>query len=110
MSDLIEQAILARRLMCDGIQAVYGECGCVSFQLKKLIDSKRIRGRRVIYTQGFFRDNKDQLVDHTWLVVYGYILDATVDQFICGKQTKQPGVYYSHPKFDGKSLRERYVS
>ena len=99
--------------------AVFGDCNAVCDLTVKLLGKMGIQAKRV---GGHFRasssdsrynfsgENSDS--EHSWVLVEGYILDPTIDQFFSeldeDMHTKVEGIYFSHPEWDGNRYVKRY--
>lgn len=89
----------------------FGDCNDIVVKTIAELNKLRIPARR---QGGQFISNpsEDEEYDHTWIVIENDIFDPTIDQFFSSLDvdliTKQPGVYYSHPEWDGDWLVKRY--
>ena len=90
----------------------FGDCKELSEETLKLLKQLGIPAR---LSGGTFTTNisDKQSWDHSWIVVSGrWILDVTIDQFFSDLDEdmilKQPGIYYSHPSWDGNTYKDRY--
>lgn len=101
-----------RRYGLSGLtHASFGDCNAVCKLTSSLlgqqdIDSK-VRGHGFIYDL-----SEGESFEHSYVLVDGHILDPTIDQFFSpldvDLHTAVPGVYFSHPDWDGDWLKERY--
>lgn len=109
---VVNAALSARKQgkICD--RAHFGDCKEISEETLKILKRAGIPARMSGGTFITNLENKDSW-DHSWVVVSGkWILDPTIDQFFSDLDEdmilKQPGVYYSHPSWDGNTLSNRY--
>jgi hypothetical protein len=92
-------------------RARFGDCRSTATATVKYLNEMGIPAK---LAGGQFITNpaEDEEWDHSWVQVGQYILDPTVDQFFSSldvdMETKTPGVYYSHPLWDGSGLAKRY--
>jgi hypothetical protein len=109
---IINAAMVARKSVgvCD--RAHFGDCKEISEHTVEVLKRAGIECR---LSGGTFTTNlKDNSSwDHSWVVVANrWILDATIDQFFkdldVDMKTKSPGIYYSHPSWDGNVYKDRY--
>jgi hypothetical protein len=109
---VIDAALAARKNggICD--RAHFGDCKEISQATLQMLQKVGIQAR---LTGGTFitKPKDDESWDHSWLIINNkWILDPTVDQFFSDldvdMHTKTPGIYYSHPNWDGNSLKSRY--
>ena len=102
----------------EGIQrCTFGDCNDICdktlIALKKLHIPARRQSGQFITNPNPPDTDEEETWDHTWIVIENnYIFDPTVDQFFSSLDvdliTKQPGIYYSHPDWDGDWLVKRY--
>jgi hypothetical protein len=90
--------------------ARFGDCKDVSNITIKLLKQRGIKAQ---LKGGYFSpggENGD--VEHSWIVIDGFILDPTIDQFFSeldvDMDTKVKGIYYSHHEWDGDKYENRY--
>lgn len=90
--------------------AKFGDCNDVCDLTVKLLKQRKIKAKRV---GGYFwtgEENGD--IEHSWIIVDNFILDPTIDQFFStldvDMHTEVPGIYYSHPDWDGDVYVNRY--
>jgi hypothetical protein len=108
---VVQAAIKARKNL--GIKcARFGDCNDVSKTVAQLLKRSGIPAK---WTGHYFDNGDNGYTDHSWVVVDGkWILDPTIDQFFSSldedMDTKIPGVYYSHPEWDGNKYVKRYVN
>jgi hypothetical protein len=103
---IINAALVARKQgNCDRVH--FSACKAILEETLAILMRAGISAR---ISSGTFTTKKNESWDHSWIVVGKWILDPTVDQFKTDSaiKTKSPGIYYSHPSWDGNHLRERY--
>lgn len=114
-SEIVAVAVAARRKygICDKQRARFGDCNDTARMVVQMLNKM---GLQTQFQGGQFvcDPNDDLQFDHGWVLVDGQILDPTVDQFFSELDvdlyTKTPGVYFSHPEWDGEWLRPRYIT
>lgn len=108
---VVQAAIRARADEDITARASFGDCKATCVRLASLL---RAAGIPAQLKGGQFVCNPNNEIhyDHSWLVVSSDILDPTVDQFFSDLDfdlsTQTPGVYFSHPEWDGDWLTDRY--
>lgn len=109
---VINAALVARKTsgVCD--RARFGDCKEISEETVKILSRAGIQAR---LSGGTFitKPDDNESWDHSWVLVMNrWVLDPTIDQFFSDldvdMKTKTPGVYYSHPSWDGNIYRDRY--
>lgn len=113
---VVQAALRARS--GEGIRcARFGDCkaaatATVALLRQEGIPAKLVHGRFVSATGDAPGFEERTEWDHSWVEVSGDILDPTVDQFFSELDEdmilETPGVYYSHPRWDGDWLVSRY--
>lgn len=94
-----------------GVGAVFGDCKETA---KGAVALLQRQNRNARLAHGYFIADpaEDESWEHTWIEIDDYILDPTVDQFFSSLDidlyTTVQGIYFSHPEWDGDSLKERY--
>jgi hypothetical protein len=89
----------------------FGDCKDISKESMIILKSVGVVAQLV---GGHFLANKNdgEEYDHSWLVVDGFVLDPTIDQFFSSLDedltTNIFGVYFSHPEWDGDKYLNRY--
>jgi hypothetical protein len=100
----IINAALAARKNSNCNQTRFEDCKELAQQTLEIL--KRA-GIQVHLSAGTFQTNKESW-DHSWLIIMNrWVLDPAVSQFP-NIDTKTPGIYYSHPSWDGNKYKDRY--
>ncbi len=89
--------------------AKFGDCNDVVNKTVNLLKRAGIKAK--LKGSQFWTDD-DMYFDHSWVIIYGNILDPTIDQFFSeldvDLETKVSGIYYSDYEWDGPKYIERY--
>ena len=108
---IINAALVAREQgVCD--RTHFSDCKTISEKTVKILQHAGIQAR---LSNGTFitKSKKNESWDHSWIIIMNrWILDVTIDQFHSeldnNIKTKTPGIYYSHPSWDGNNYKDRY--
>ena len=123
--EIVQLALRARDEYGICERAQFGDCKDTSQGLVNLLQERglhaRVTGSQFIYgydnNPAYEGDDEEASPhssnDHSWVMLNGWILDPTVDQFFSDMDvdlvTKTPGVYFSHPQWDGPKYVNRYL-
>ena len=109
---IVNTALQVRKLKGVCTRAKFGDCKELSEELMKMLLRQGVQARM---SGGTFitKPKDDESWEHSWLVINNrWVLDVTIDQFFSDldvdMHTKTPGIYFSHPNWDGNVYKDRY--